>query len=114
MSELRTEELSRRAQDIIERYTARAARLAKHVAVAGLLPHAPPWGAVSLPDYEALAEESEYAAWTLLNGFALNHTTVAVHRLGAAGLSSIYDVTAVLKTQARLRARARARHTRPV
>lgn len=27
--------------------------------------------------------ESEYAAWTLVNGYALNHTTVSVHRLGS-------------------------------
>ena len=26
-------------------------------------------------------QESEYAAWVLVNGFALNHMTVSVHRL---------------------------------
>jgi hypothetical protein len=25
--------------------------------------------------------ESEYAAWTLVNGYALNHTTISTHRL---------------------------------
>jgi hypothetical protein len=30
----------------------------------------------------AWCRESEYAAWTLVNGYALNHTTVSVHRLG--------------------------------
>lgn len=30
-----------------------------------------------------LGRESEYAAWTLVNGYALNHTTVSVHRLGS-------------------------------
>jgi hypothetical protein len=25
--------------------------------------------------------ESEYAAWTLVNGYALNHATVSTHRL---------------------------------
>jgi len=25
--------------------------------------------------------ESEYAAWTLVNGYALNHATIATHRL---------------------------------
>lgn len=29
------------------------------------------------------SRESEYAAWTLVNGYALNHTTVSVHRLGS-------------------------------
>ena len=27
--------------------------------------------------------ESEYAAWTLVNGYALNHLTVSVHRLSS-------------------------------
>ncbi len=31
------------------------------------------------PGYSA--QESEYAAWVLVNGYALNHTTVAVHRM---------------------------------
>jgi hypothetical protein len=31
-----------------------------------------------------LAAESEYAAWTLVNGYGLNHVAVSVHRLGAA------------------------------
>lgn len=26
-------------------------------------------------------QESEYAAWVLVNGYALNHATVSVHRL---------------------------------
>lgn len=25
--------------------------------------------------------ESEYAAWTLVNGYALNHVTISIHRL---------------------------------
>lgn len=28
-----------------------------------------------------ICRESEYAAWTLVNGYALNHVTVSVHRL---------------------------------
>lgn len=28
-----------------------------------------------------LYRESEYAAWTLVNGYAVNHVTVSVHRL---------------------------------
>ena len=39
-----------------------------------------PWQTPSLEDFEALAEESEYAAWVLANGYALNHTTLTVHR----------------------------------
>lgn len=32
-----------------------------------------PWG----------GRESEYAAWTLVNGYSLNHTTISVHHLGS-------------------------------
>lgn len=30
---------------------------------------------------ELIYRESEYAAWTLVNGYALNHVTISVHRL---------------------------------
>jgi len=40
-----------------------------------------PWSTPTLEDWQALAEESEYAAWVLVNGYALNHTTITVHRL---------------------------------
>lgn len=30
---------------------------------------------------ELINRESEYAAWTLVNGYALNHVTISVHRL---------------------------------
>jgi hypothetical protein len=28
-----------------------------------------------------MPRESEYAAWTLVNGYALNHVTISTHRL---------------------------------
>lgn len=31
--------------------------------------------------YLCVSRESEYAAWTLVNGFALNHATISTHRL---------------------------------
>jgi hypothetical protein len=40
-----------------------------------------PWCPPTLEEYKILAEESEYAAWVLVNGYALNHTTLAIHRL---------------------------------
>lgn len=54
--------------------------MAKHAALSSVL-GALPWPLPPAADYEELARESEYAAWTLVNGLALNHTTVAVHRL---------------------------------
>lgn len=32
-------------------------------------------------EFQQLARESEYAAWTLVNGYALNHVTISSHRL---------------------------------
>lgn len=37
------------------------------------------WKRPSYSDYEALLRESEYGAWTLLFGSAVNHFTVSVH-----------------------------------
>jgi len=34
-------------------------------------------------DYLLLAAESEYAAWTLVNAYSLNHVAISVHRLAA-------------------------------
>jgi hypothetical protein len=39
------------------------------------------WGTVSYEDYELLRQESEYAAWLLVNGFRANHFTVSVNSL---------------------------------
>jgi len=36
---------------------------------------------LSLDEYETVSRASEYAAWTLINGHALNHVAVPVHRL---------------------------------
>lgn len=42
-----------------------------------------------------ITQESEYAAWTLTNGYALNHTTISVHRL--RGLEDIETLNAKLQ-----------------
>ena len=41
-----------------------------------------PWDTPELADYQALLAESEFAAWVLVNGYGLSHSTVSVHRLG--------------------------------
>jgi hypothetical protein len=39
-----------------------------------------------------LNRESEYAAWTLVNGYALNHTTITVHDFkSSSGLRDTVD-----------------------
>ncbi|PSC71818.1 hypothetical protein C2E20_4941 [Micractinium conductrix] len=83
ISEIKVEELSSAAQAVVRKYAgppAAAALLGKYGLTSALL-GVTPWCPPSLEDYETLARESEYAAWVLVNGYALNHTTIAVHRL---------------------------------
>ena len=40
---------------------------------------------LSLEEYDTVSRASEYAAWTLINGHALNHVAVPVHRLFVDG-----------------------------
>jgi hypothetical protein len=39
------------------------------------------WSLPALEDYEALLNESEYAAWVIYNRYYLNHYTISVHDL---------------------------------
>jgi hypothetical protein len=39
------------------------------------------WDEIDYNIYKSIAEESEYAAWVLQNGFALNHYTISIHNL---------------------------------
>ena len=43
------------------------------------------WGPISYEDYQRLADESEYAAWKLVNGNTINHKTIPVHKLDKYG-----------------------------
>jgi hypothetical protein len=97
ISQVEVSALSSAAQTVIAKYCARAAALAPQAAVASLL-RTPLWGAAEREDFETLAAESEYAAWVLVNGYALNHATVAVHRMGAA-TRSIEEVNALIAEQ---------------
>lgn len=80
ISELLVEELSPGAQQVVRRYATEAATLGPY-AVIGSITGTLPWSTPRAEDYDALLKESEYAAWTLVNGYALNHTTISVHRL---------------------------------
>ncbi len=42
------------------------------------------WSLPALEDYEALLNESEYAAWVIYNRYYLNHYTISVHDLPGA------------------------------
>ena len=92
VSHLRVDDLPDDARKVIERRVNkelinRDARNAARVAERGGVP----WSAdgadasadvtIALDEYETLSNASEYAAWTIVHGHALNHVAVAVHRL---------------------------------
>ena len=91
VSHLRVDDLPDDARKVIERRVGtcqESGRNAARVAERGGVP----WSAdgadasadvvnATLDEYETLSNASEYAAWTLVHGHALNHVAVAVHRL---------------------------------
>lgn len=82
VSQLEVGRLSPSGQAIILRATAGlAGGFGAVPAWAAIAAGARPWAAPSEGDYDALLAESEYAAWVLANGFALNHTALALHRV---------------------------------
>lgn len=94
VSELKVKELPPEAQRIIRRIAApHADVLGKYGITTGFF-GLPPWeNLITSHEYKVLAGVSEYAAWVSVNGYALNHTTIAVHRLeglqgGIAALNS--------------------------
>jgi hypothetical protein len=87
ISELRVEDLSLPAERIIRSYTDGIKRdpvdlldLDDPYMIDRFL-HSALFKIPTLSDYELLAHESEYAAWTIYNRYYLNHFTIAVHNL---------------------------------
>lgn len=80
ISELLVEQMSTQTQDVIRKYTETSPNGRKYAALSSALGSLP-WGKPLSSEFEQLARESEYAAWTLANGYALNHVTISVHRL---------------------------------
>lgn len=96
VSELRVKDLAPEAQEIIHKYTDTITAdpvnnidLDDAVAVDQFL-HSSLWQLPSLKDYEALAAESEYAAWVIYNRYYLNHYTLSVHRF-KEGYNTVAD-----------------------
>ena len=82
MSHEQVHELPRSAQDVIDRQLDSAGDPAAAFAEAA---EQRPWARTATEaDYDELAAVSEYATWVLAHGYALNHMTVAVHRLPSA------------------------------
>ncbi|WP_028296893.1 DUF1338 domain-containing protein [Olivibacter sitiensis] len=85
LSELRVQDLSDKARQVIHRYTdvvqhdpVDSLDLEDPMAVDAFL-HTAQWPVPTWEDYRALANESEYAAWVIYNRYYLNHYTLAVH-----------------------------------
>ena len=87
MSELRVKDLSPEVQQIITSYTGEVKsdpvdqlNLDDAGAVDRFL-HSGLWRLPTWSDYQALAAQSEYAAWVIDNRYYLNHFTISVHNL---------------------------------
>src|SRR5690606_6993150 len=83
LSELRVGDMSTKVQEIIHHYTQGINAdpvdnldLDNPQAVDTFL-HTSQWDIPSYEDYQALARESEYAAWVIYNRYYLNHYTLA-------------------------------------
>lgn len=102
ISELRVQDLSLRAQQLIASFTDEvktdpvdALNLSDAAAVDAFL-HSGLWRLPTLEDYKTLAAESEYAAWVIYNRYYLNHFTISVHNL-PPGYNTIADFNAFLE-----------------
>ncbi|CAA2976215.1 Hypothetical predicted protein [Olea europaea subsp. europaea] len=80
ISELLVDQMSPEAQKIIRKYTELSGNGNNYAALASALGTLT-WKKPSFTEFQQLARESEYAAWTLVNGYALNHVTISTHRL---------------------------------
>ena len=87
ISELRVKDLSKATQAIIHNYTDAITKDPidsidlDDVKAVGDFFYKPLWELPTLEDYNALAKESEYAAWVIYNRYYLNHYTISVHAL---------------------------------
>lgn len=103
MSELLVAELSEQAQALISKYTRHI--IADPVASLDLdngeqigeFFHKALWQLPEKADYQALLEESEYAAWVIYNRYYLNHYTISVHDL-KAGYNRLEDFNAFVES----------------
>lgn len=82
ISELLVDQMSSEAQEIIKKYTGMSGKGNKYAALASAQGSLT-WQKPSLSEFQRLARESEYAAWTLVNGYALNHVTISTHWLNS-------------------------------
>ncbi|KAG9140194.1 hypothetical protein Leryth_021753 [Lithospermum erythrorhizon] len=80
ISELLVDQMSPQAQEIIRKYTKMSGPGYKYSPIASALGYLT-WEKPLYSEFQQLARESEYAAWTVVNGYALNHLTISTHQL---------------------------------
>ncbi|XP_052173946.1 uncharacterized protein LOC127789175 [Diospyros lotus] len=80
ISELLVDQMSVQLQEIVRKYTEMSGFGNRYAPLASALGSLT-WEKPSYSEFQLLARESEYAAWTLVNGCAVNHVTIAAHRL---------------------------------
>lgn len=87
ISELRVQELSATTIALINKYTTHItsdpvdALDLNDVKAVGNFFYTSLWDLPTIEDYQALAADSEYAAWVIYNRYYLNHYTISVHEL---------------------------------
>lgn len=102
LSELRVKDMSKEVQAIIHKYTDAITqdpvdRLnLDNPEEVDLFLHKSQWEIPTWQDYQALAQESEYAAWVIYNRYYLNHYTLAVHNF-PEGYNTIADFNRFLE-----------------
>ncbi|XP_072964969.1 2-oxoadipate dioxygenase/decarboxylase, chloroplastic/amyloplastic [Typha angustifolia] len=80
ISELLVDEMSSQTQELIRKYIKTSGGGNQHASLASMS-GCLTWEKPVFSDYQVLSRESEYAAWTLVNGYAVNHVTISTHRL---------------------------------
>lgn len=89
LSELERHKLSAQAQAILTPYCEQITEPTLSPAVFWSGRH---WSMPTLSDYQALKDESEYAAWLLVMGLRANHFTLCVNRLDSVdGIEQVLD-----------------------
>jgi hypothetical protein len=102
ISELRVKDLSPEVQQIITSYTNEVASdpvngiNGDDAAAVDHFLHSGLWRLPTWNDYQALAAQSEYAAWVIYNRYYLNHFTISVHNL-KEGYNTIAQFNAFLE-----------------
>ncbi len=102
ISELRVNDLSKEAQDIIKKYTQNITQDPVEVlsfkdtdSIIDFF-YKPLWVLPSYEDYKTLLDESEYAAWVIYNRYYLNHYTLSIHEF-PKGYNTLEEFNTFLK-----------------